>query len=520
VSFAPFAFCGQKKQGENREKRKVMERQKLFSICHTTARPEGWQESFGAWCARASRKWTSGEWALEYVLCVDRRWGFTPELVQDFKRLASSEYPDIVFRVVWNNARKCSVDGWNTAASASTGNILILNADDFYPPQDWDIELERVSCYGPGSNGYQPEFVIHVSSGIEVHDEAGLMTLGIMSRALYERWGYALYPGYESVRSDDDFSDHAQFDGVVIDARHLVFEHRHPAWLRTNFKVVEIGDCDQVYQHQNRDLSYAEGLRLLKARRANEFRDTQRPRPKVIGACLPGRDFSMQWSMCWHVLQAEILGHGFGLWDTWAYCNNIYFTRMILHKQVMATLEKLDFVLWIDSDNLIDWSTVAKMIDTLEAYPDVSMVAGWYYLSAEGSDLNDMPVAWASSGRWVDGHCSPFSFEELAEAEQAGGFLEADYSGFGCVLMRADALRLTGERPSPFLPRFSNAFEWGMSGDDVAFCLTLKERGGKILCDPRLRVEHLKRMPVRPPAPKTILPEPTGQLEERTVANL
>jgi len=491
-----------------------MERQKLFSICHTTARPEGWQESFGAWCARASRKWTSGERALEYVLCVDRRWGFTPELVQDFKRLASSEYPDIVFRVVWNNARKCSVDGWNTAAAASTGSILILNADDFFPPSEWDCLLSEAVWKKHGV-GIESEFVIHVRSGIEVHDEAGLMTLGIMSRTLYERWGYALYPGYESVRSDDDFSDHAQFDGVVIDARHLVFEHKHPAWLATNTKAVEISDLDDVYRHQNRELSYAEGLRLLKARRANGFRDIQKPRTKVIGACLPGRDFSMQWSMCWHVLQAKILSHGFGLWDTWCYCNNIYFTRMMLHKQVMATLEKLDFILWIDSDNLIDWNTVERLIETLEAYPDVSMVSGWYYLSAEGSDLGNMPEVWASVGRWVDGHCEPFTFAELAEAERAGGFLEAGYAGFGCVLMRADALRLTGS--NPFLPRFSNAFEWGMSGDDVAFCRTLEENGGKILCDPRLRVEHLKRMPVKP---VTILPEPTGQFEERTVANL
>lgn len=484
-----------------------MEKRPLFSICHTTARPEGWQQSFGTWCAFAS-----GKWDIEYVLCVDRRWGFTPEMVSEFRKLAASEYPQVAFKVVWNNGRKCSVDGWNYAAAVSAGKWLILNADDFFPSHAWDIALHQVIEQNRGE-------VIHVSSGVEVHDSAGLMTLGIMARSLYERWGYALYPGYESVRSDDDFSDHAQFDGVVIDARHLLFEHRHPAWQSSNSNVVDISVCDEIYRHQNRDISYAQGLRLLKARRANQFRDTERPRTKVIGACLPGRDFSMQWSMCWHVLQAKILGNGFGLWDTWGYCNNIYFTRMMLLKQVMATLEKLDFVLWIDSDNLIDWATVAKMVETLEAYPDVAMVTGWYYLSAEGSDLDDMPVVWSSCGHWVDEHCAPIPLEQFAEADQAGGFLEIDYSGFGCVLMRADALRLMGEKPNPFLPRFSNAFEWGMSGDDVAFCLTLKEHGGKILCDPRLRVEHLKRQPVRRPPAKTVLPEPTGQFEER-IANL
>ena len=49
------------------------------------------------------------------------------------------------------------------------------------------------------------------------------MVLQIMSRAYYSQRGYAMYPEYESMYADNDFTEHARHDGVVIDARHLVF---------------------------------------------------------------------------------------------------------------------------------------------------------------------------------------------------------------------------------------------------------------------------------------------------------
>jgi hypothetical protein len=50
----------------------------LFSICHTTARPDGWQRSRDLWRSRAMRPRT-----VEYVLCADARWGFTSEALAE-----------------------------------------------------------------------------------------------------------------------------------------------------------------------------------------------------------------------------------------------------------------------------------------------------------------------------------------------------------------------------------------------------------------------------------------------------
>src|ERR1700677_4660604 len=68
--------------------------------------------------------------SVEYILCVDARWGFD----KNNTPISTGSY----LKVVWNEGRKCMVDGFNTAAKASTGQILILVSDDMFPPEGWD----------------------------------------------------------------------------------------------------------------------------------------------------------------------------------------------------------------------------------------------------------------------------------------------------------------------------------------------------------------------------------------------
>src|ERR1035441_8141505 len=89
-----------------------------FSIVHTTARPSGWRASYNAWVSQyslmcyARSNWNNAYYPIrigdlhniEYVLCMDRRWGFTAEDAVEARQLG--------INVVWNNARKCMVDGY------------------------------------------------------------------------------------------------------------------------------------------------------------------------------------------------------------------------------------------------------------------------------------------------------------------------------------------------------------------------------------------------------------------------
>jgi hypothetical protein len=166
-------------------------------------------------------------------------------------------------RIAIYATRRCSVDNWNYAAACSVGDIIILNADDFFPPPLWDIEL--LNGLQKAGKSIKDEFVIHVGTGNPDQAwENRLIPLAIMSRPVYERWGgYALYPAYESVVSDDDFTEHAYQDGLVIEMRHLVFEHRHPCFGKAQY--------DDVYRHQNRPEALQLGQMLLQQRRNRRF---------------------------------------------------------------------------------------------------------------------------------------------------------------------------------------------------------------------------------------------------------
>jgi hypothetical protein len=229
-----------------------------FSLCHTSARPKHWKGSYDAWIARSANPEL-----VEYVLCVDARWGFTED-IPELAEFAIGERNVLV----WNQGAKSCCSGWNTAAAASTGKILILNADDMRPPQDWDESLRKVVVNEFGidpakSNvACEEEFVIHVSVGGQA-DERGLIILQILSRGRYKRLGYALYPLYDGMYSDNEFQEHAKLDGCYIDARHLRWTHYHP--------FNGVGKMDEVYRHQNRPESYEAGLALFEKRKAEGF---------------------------------------------------------------------------------------------------------------------------------------------------------------------------------------------------------------------------------------------------------
>ena len=105
----------------------------LFSILHTSARPDKWRAVYDDWMSKAVHPED-----VEYVLCIDPRWGF------DVEDMSKYDTPLDNIHVVQNTLRRCYVDGVNIAAKASTGSILIVNADDQFACERWDWYLREV----------------------------------------------------------------------------------------------------------------------------------------------------------------------------------------------------------------------------------------------------------------------------------------------------------------------------------------------------------------------------------------
>lgn len=221
-----------------------------ISIIHATARvPDGWISAYKSWVENADNLAD-----VEYVLGVDsdsveKVWTHIPK--------------DFIVSIAVNHGRKCTVDAWNAAAFCTLGKLIVSVADDYFSAPHWDTMLKEAV---PNLDG---EYVVWAGSGYPDWD--GIMTHPIFTRAYYMRPGRGghpngefLYPGYISVGSDDDFTDVAKRDGVVVDVRdRIVFDHRHRSRGYAD---------DNVYQWSNRQEAWTVRNEVLERRRAEGFK--------------------------------------------------------------------------------------------------------------------------------------------------------------------------------------------------------------------------------------------------------
>lgn len=208
----------------------------LISVVHPSARPAIWWKTRDAWLEHADRPDL-----VDYVVAFDEG--------------TESPVDPAPARVAINTGRHTSVDATNAGAAAAKGELAVVISDDIWPCPHWDTELRKVA--DPSK-----EQVIKVRVGGQA-DERDLFAVQILTQKRYAKLGYLFYPEYLSMYADDEFGEHARRDGVVVDANHLLFEHRH-------FTMGANG-MDEVYARQNGSQRYTLGNRILKMRRKAGF---------------------------------------------------------------------------------------------------------------------------------------------------------------------------------------------------------------------------------------------------------
>jgi len=217
----------------------------VFSLCHPTARlPNGWILAWRDWMAKCDYPEK-----VEYVLVVHE---------SDYPSLGDIPSPNI--RVAICGTRRSWVESANLAARVSNGRVLVSIADDFFPCDPWDTEITNAI---PDLNG---QYVLDVNTG---HNR-DIIICPIFTRAYYERPGRGghpngefLYPEYISMGADDDFTHVAFQDGVVVNGKHLHFDHRHPSR--------GLSEMDEVYQWTQRPEAWEVKDRVLARRKSCGF---------------------------------------------------------------------------------------------------------------------------------------------------------------------------------------------------------------------------------------------------------
>jgi hypothetical protein len=204
----------------------------MISLLHATrGRAEGALQAKQAWLEAAF-----DPQPVEHIFAFDCD---DPE---SLARLGSARH------VVVPEEGKGCVAAWNLAAAASKGDVLIQMSDDWVPLKHWDRKIiERFRDVSkPG--------VLKISDGRRVDD---LLCMAIFTRSWLEALGGEfLSAEYFGVYSDDEFSFRAYEAGVVIDARDLVFQHRHPNYDHSL-------PFDETHQRQNAPARKSSGRDLF-----------------------------------------------------------------------------------------------------------------------------------------------------------------------------------------------------------------------------------------------------------------
>jgi len=180
----------------------TIKRDKSISIIHPSRnRPRKAEETIKKWLGNATDRSE-----IEYILSVDK----------DDKDLEAYKAIGIKNGIyVSVNKNKSAIEAINRAAKVSNNNLLIVVSDDFDCQHGWDESLIQ-ELEG------KKDYLVKTIDGIQ----PTLITLPIMDRAYYNRFGYIYEPGYLHMFCDQEMTAVGHMLGRVI-ISNLNFFHLH-----------------------------------------------------------------------------------------------------------------------------------------------------------------------------------------------------------------------------------------------------------------------------------------------------
>lgn len=145
---------------------------------------------------------------------------------------------------------KNAIEAVNRTAKYAEGDLLIQASDDFnQPPFHWDAYLiEQLQG--------KSDYVVKTQDGLQ----RTLVTLPIMDRVYYERYGYIYHPDYSHMYSDQELTAVAHMTGKIIELS-IRIPHNHYSTGRTVKDAV----------NQKADSTYGTGAQVFERRKSRNF---------------------------------------------------------------------------------------------------------------------------------------------------------------------------------------------------------------------------------------------------------
>jgi len=185
-----------------------------------------------------ARKWIAKAGVpVEYIMSVD------------YDDPRNSDYFELDIKVVAHSNRSC-VDAINNAVQYTGGDLLVVVSDDFDCPENWGADLLK---HLEGKK----DFAVKVNDG----HQPVIITLPIMDRTYYNRFGYIYCPDYFHMFCDTHMTAVAHLLGRVVEVP-MLFPHNHHVWDRS-IKADEL--------NKRNDATFQSGKRIYMNRIKDNF---------------------------------------------------------------------------------------------------------------------------------------------------------------------------------------------------------------------------------------------------------
>jgi len=124
-------------------------------------------------------------------------------------------------------SRVSAVANWNAAASISSGDLLLVIADDLIPEKNWDTSLLNMLSGCDLSSPLILKFTDFRCSDYQKYPggDIYLPRHPMVNRAFFQEKGYLFNPIFEGIGADDDLLLDGISRGIIRDFRSLRFHH-------------------------------------------------------------------------------------------------------------------------------------------------------------------------------------------------------------------------------------------------------------------------------------------------------
>lgn len=207
-----------------------------ISILHPSRqRPEIASQTAELWLNNADDKDN-----IEYILCLD----LSDPLGYQYAPYFGGSY---FKKCIKDN--KSAIQAINEGAKVSTGDLLLVVSDDFICEPHWDTRLLE-ALEG------KEDFLVKTPDGIQ----KTLITLPLMDRTYYNRFGYIYNPIYVHMHSDEEMTCVGMMLGKVINLD-IPFIHNH----------YSTGRFEKDSINKKNDASWNQGKKVITDRYKKNF---------------------------------------------------------------------------------------------------------------------------------------------------------------------------------------------------------------------------------------------------------